>query len=362
MQSGDKISVKEYASILTICIALKLSDATPTLLYKVGKNAAWAIPIISSLIVFIPLSCLLALLERYKDKSFVEIIFTLTGKYIGFIICFIILISMILLTSIDVREYLDIMSTIYFPKTPLIVLGLVFIAFSWVMAKLGVEAIGRTAWMVIPWLFASLILFIILTINIVNLDFLFPIGGAGIKHIFSGGVTYSTIFFELILFSTIFPRVKDFNSFKKASYFTLGFTTLELSIFIALYAAILDYPPVVITTFPFQTVSRLIYGGRFLSNLEAFFFLFGIIGSIVRFGMYVYANTSMLSNTLKLKNVSRLVTPVSGLMLLLALLPENYFQNLSIFKVTLINLNWIPVYITPCALLFISQKRGDYKL
>jgi hypothetical protein len=110
-----------------------------------------------------------------------------------------------------------------------------------------------------------------------------------------------------------------------------------------------------------HTVARLIYGGRFISNLEAFFFLFWIIAAVLRFSIYIYTNTAIISYAIRLKEVEPLVYAIFGLIVIIAMIPENILQNVLILKKILINLDWIPIFLTPLVLLFISQWKGDYK-
>lgn len=360
-QSENKVALKEYAAVLMMAIGFKATDSAPTLLLQYGKNAGWMIPLVSSIIVFLALSCLLALIERYRDKNIIEILYHLTGKYIGFIVAFIITITLIELTASNVRNYIDIMSTIYFPRTPIIILAIILVGGSTIMAKLGFEAIARTAWMVIPWIMVIFVAFIILLYNLIKVSYIFPILGAGVKQILKGGVVYSTFFSEVITFSITFHQVKDYKAFKKASYFAFWLSVAEMSLLTALYLMVMDYPPVIINASLFHTVSRLIYGGRFISNLEAFFFLFWIIVTIIRFALYIYTNTALLSYTLKLSDVNRLIYAVCGIILMLAMFPENFLQNVMGIRKFIVNIDWIYIYLTPCVLLAISQWKGDYK-
>lgn len=362
VKDGDKLGIKEYTSLLIICIGIKATDTTPTLLYKQGYNAGWMIPIISSIIVFLSLSCLLAVLERYKNKNLIDIMYHLTGKYIGTVLGILFFISVTLFSAINIRSYVDILSTIYFRRTPIFVLAAILIASCYIIARLGVRAIGRTAWMALPWIIVITIAFVILVYNLIKVDYLYPIGGAGVKQILKGGVLYSSIFSEVIVFSVIFPQVKTYKAFKNSSYIALLYAVVSISLLSAIYIMVMDYPPVVINASPFHTVARLIYGGRFVSNLEAFFLLFWIIASVIRFGMYLYTGSALISYTLKLSEKKQMIGAVSAIILMLSMIPENYIQNINIFRKTLISLEWILIYIVPCVLLFLSQRKGDYKL
>jgi hypothetical protein len=80
----DKLGVLEYASILMLCMGIKATDSTPTIFCKSAMNAGWMVPIVSSFIALASISCLMVLFKKYKDKNLVELIYHLTGRYVGF--------------------------------------------------------------------------------------------------------------------------------------------------------------------------------------------------------------------------------------------------------------------------------------
>lgn len=360
VQNEDKISMKEYASILMLCLGIKSTDSNPTLFYKSAMNAGWMLPIVSSFIVFVPLYCLMVVLRRYKDKNFIELLYHLLGRKIGFILSLIITLMAISSNASYIRNYTDIMTTIYFRRTPVIILASMLVFSSCVMAKLGIKAIGRTAWIVMPWILLIIGSFIILVYNLIKVDYLFPLGGGGVKQILMGGVTNSAVFADLIILSVFYPQIKNYKSFRNGSFFAFGYSVFILSLLCAIYLMVLDYPPIVINESPFHTVARLIFGGRFISNLEAFFFLFWIIGAIVRFSAYAYTNIELIGYTLRLKNSKKITTAVCALILMISLVPENYIENVIIFRKLILSFSWIFIYGVPCILLFASQRKGDY--
>jgi hypothetical protein len=179
----DKLGVLEYASILMLCLGIKAKDSTPIIFYKSAMNAGWMVPIVSSLIALASISCLMVLFNKYKDKNLVELIYHLTGKYVGFFLSFAITLVVISFTASSIRNYADIMSTVYFRRTPVIVLSAMLTGSSCIMAKLGIRAVGRTAWLVMPWIIIVVVFFIILVYNLIRIDYLFPILGSGIRPI-----------------------------------------------------------------------------------------------------------------------------------------------------------------------------------
>jgi spore germination protein (amino acid permease) len=355
----DKLGVLEYGSILMLCLGIKVTDSTPTIFYKSAMNAGWMVPIVSSFIALASLSCLMVLFKRYKDKNLIELIYHLTGNYVGFILSFAITLILISFTASSIRNYADIMSTVYFRKTPVIVLASMLAGSSCIMAKLGIRAVGRTAWLVMPWIMVVVGFFIILVYNLIKVDYIFPILGAGIKPILVGGVKNTAVYGDLIVMSVFFTQVKNYKHFKIASYVALSYGVVVLSFLSAIYLMVLDYPAVIINESPFHTIARLIFGGRFISNLEAFFFLFWIISALVRFSAYTFANAALISYTLKLKNPKRLTAPICAFILIISLAPENMYQNILLVRPLITYASGVVTFSTPFILLFASKRKVE---
>jgi spore germination protein KB len=355
-ENENMVGIKEYSALVMICLGIKATDSTPTLFYKQAMNAGWAIPIVSFVITFISLFCMLKLLKKYKDKNYIQIMYHLLGKHVTLIVGMFFFGSSIMMTAVNFRQYADIMNAIYFTRTPTILLVVILTASSCIIARFGFEAIGRVAWMVFPWILFIVIAFIILVYNLIKIDYLFPLGGTGVVSVIKGGVIYSGIFSEVIFFAVIFPKVKSYRIYKTSSLIGLGYGVVLLSALSAIYLMVLDYPPIVINSTPFHTVARLIYGGRFISNLEAFFFLFWIIASLVRFSMYLLIIAEIFSFTVRHNEARPLIIPISALVMLIALMPENFFKNAIILRVFSLNIMGIITYSTPCMLLFLSKR------
>ncbi len=357
-ENENKVGIKEYSALIMICLGIKATDSTPVLFYKEAMNAGWAIPIVSFVITLISLVCMLKLLKKYREKNLIQIMYYLLGKHVTLIVGMFFFASAVIMNAVNFRQYADIMSTIYFARTPTIFLVLILTSSSCIIARFGFEAIGRVAWMVIPWILFIFLAYIILVYNLIKVDYLFPLGGKGLISVIKGGVKYSAIFSEVIFFAVIFPKIKSYKAYKISNFIGLGYGVSLLSLLSAIYLMVLDYPPVVINSTPFHTVARLIYGGRFISNLEAFFFLFWIIASLVRFSIYLFIIAEIFSFTVRHNEARPLIIPLSALVMLIALIPENFFKNAFILRVFSVNIIAIITYLTPCMLLFLSRRKG----
>lgn len=355
--SNSKIGTRELTAILMYLLGIEISDATPTILFKLGKNAGWMLPLISGLVAFTSLLFLLKLLKKFKDKSLMDIVYILTGKYVGFIIGIVLFLMLLFFTAVNSRNYVDIINSIFFIKTPTIVLYIILIGSSLFIASRGFEAIGRTSYITQPYILLVVAIFILLLWKQCRFEYLKPIFGAGIKEVIKGGVTNSSIFGEIILISVIYSQVRGYKEYRFASIVGLGFGITLLVLFSIIYMAVFDYPSAVIVNYLFPTSARLIFVGRFIGNLEAFFLVFWLVASIIRYSVYIYLGAAFLSYTLKLNNVKALLTPYAALALIIGILPENYIQAVEVARRMLLSYSWTFIYSLPIVLFILSNIR-----
>src|SRR5699024_5790131 len=100
---------------------------------------------------FILIFLLLNVLTRYKGRSFTEIIKHVFGKYIGHIVLLILWVTLSCAIILDTAIYTDIIQTMYFTRTPnLVIYGLLMAVCAYV-AKKGLEQIGSVSWIVVPY-------------------------------------------------------------------------------------------------------------------------------------------------------------------------------------------------------------------
>ena len=234
-KSDGKIGTRGIIAILCMTIGFKLTDMTPTILFDEGKTSTWMIPIISTLALIVPYLVLLSLLKKYKDKGLIDLIYNLTGKYIGFIISFSFFIIILTGTVLNSRSYADIINTMFFPRAPLILIYIQGIVISYFIANRGFENIGRVAWYFFITIKLSLILVILFAWKDVDTSFLFPLWGPGKLEILKSGISNLTMLGEMFLFTILYQYTRNYKIFKKASLLGLLITAFELSLFYAIY-------------------------------------------------------------------------------------------------------------------------------
>ncbi|ASN05946.1 GerAB/ArcD/ProY family transporter [Virgibacillus necropolis] len=359
-QTSGKIGIREYIAIVLLTIGTKLADDLPAILYSSLYNAAWMTPIISGVISILPLYLLLKTMMYYKEKSLLEIIVHLFGNYIGFVIIFILWIVGTAAIVIDSAIYTDIIGTMYFTRTPTIVIYAILIGVCVYAAKHGLEQIGSVAKAVLPYIKASLFFALILTMIEGNFAFLFPVLGPGGWEVIKESSIRLSIYGDILYLSLLTPYIRKTKDFTKGTWIAFVILIVELTIAILAYVLLFDYNTAHLLNYPYHEVIRYISIG-FLANMETLFFPFWLIATFIRFAVYLYINGLLFGRLFRIKDFEHMIPSLATLFLFLGLILENESIALSELRDHLLFVVTPIFFGLPCMLWILAKFKGDYK-
>ncbi|MEH7389750.1 GerAB/ArcD/ProY family transporter [Bacillus sp. JJ1474] len=344
-QLKGQMGIREFYAIIVITVGTKLGDDTPTILFNHLETAAWMAPIIIGAVSLFPLFLLLKTLNLYGNKNLAEIILDLFGKYLGFIILFILFAIFFSALTIDSATYGNLISTMYFTKTPFIIIHALSMALCAYGAKKGIKHIGSVSWALLIYIKIALLVVLLLLFVKGESSFIFPIFGPGKWEVLKHSVTHSSIYVDLFYLALLFPFISEKKSYKKGIWIGLLFVTIELSVSIMGYVMLFDYIGVKMMNYAFHEAIRYFEIG-FLINVETFFFPFWLVAAFLRFTVYLYLNALIFSYIFKIKNFNYLIPIMATLAVVLGLIPESP-------SFTLFHLREKLIYITtPVFLIF----------
>lgn len=357
----NKIGFREFFAIVFFAIGMKLSDTTPILLVELGLNASWMIPIVSGLIILVSFLFLLSLLKLYKNKSLIDIIYHLTGNFFGFLMILLLFLMVLEYLVVSTRDYADILSTLFYLRTPLKYLLIMFIVAAIYIAYKGIDIIGSLCWFTYPLIQLVFVILILLVWKELDFNYLFPLGGSGMRTILKEGVVHSSIVSEIILLSIFFPKVRSYKEYRNANLAGLGISVIFISIFMICFICTYGYLALSSITYPYQQITHLVSLGRFAKNMEAFFLGFWTIGVSVRFGAYFYAAATLGGSLLKIKNPKTLLPYLAIVVYILARLPENFTEYVFSVRKVWVTILWGYLLSLSPFLWTVAKLKGEYK-
>ncbi|MDP4090597.1 MAG: GerAB/ArcD/ProY family transporter [Bacillota bacterium] len=357
--SSEKVGVREFGSMILISISIKLSDTTPVFLFQRAKTAGWMLPIIAGMIMFPSLIIMLSLFKRYEDKNLIDILNHLMGRFFGGICGSAVALIVFSLMVTSSRDIMDSITIMFYPKTPPIVIYLIFMSAAVFICRRGVEAVGGVCWFMIPVLIFETVAVILLTIPDMRPGYIFPIGGIKPLELIKGIPFYASYESEVIMVGGLFTVVKSYRDYARGTITALILGSVIISISSLTYLLVFDVEALQHIPFPFLELTRIIRIGRFISNAEAIFFGFWIIAESLRLTVYLYIITYTFSRIFRLNEIKPFFPLVAVLSICISLFPENFatlvFNTRRVITFTA-SVVLIPL---PYVLLLLSRMKGE---
>lgn len=330
-QQSEKLGIREYVSIAILMVASRATEDSPSYLHSSVHNAAWMIPLLAAAIYFIPLFLLIKMMSLYQDKNLFTVIKKVLGKYMGFVVCFMIFIISAVGISFDSRSYINIIRDYYFPTTPNLVLYGIFAFICAYGAKRGIQHIGSVSYLIIFYVLLSLYFALFLSMKDSTIQAILPIWGPGRLEIFTNSTYKLNIFVDFFLLAMLFPYLRTNKEFRKGTWLAYVYISIHISATTLVFICLFDQS-LAGMGYPFHTTIRYISLGSYIPNLEIFFFVIWIMGAFIRFTAFLYISALMFGSLFKIKDFEYLIPTLAVLFLLIGNIPESPSDIFVLFK------------------------------
>ena len=301
----------------------------------VAKHASASIlnVIYISAVVLILVFLISKLLEHFPGLDIIDIAEFLGGKFLKIGVSILFLIYITFITGVLLRSFSEGLKLIFFPRTSLSIIMILFLIAIVIMNKLNIVSIAR-ANLFFTILVAFSIIFIFIG-NWKNLTFqkIFPILGNGAYTTFFSGLSDLFAFGGIACIYLLPPYLKKQKDFKSVAYTSVGLSAFFLLISVATLVFI--FPPTIIEQqiFPIYLASRFITFSRFFQRLDALFLLIWLLSVICYLAIILYFSTNIFKRVTNLK-YSKLVCTLFALFIFGTALTLKNMQEISLLENT----------------------------
>jgi len=287
---------------------------------SLAKQDAWISVIVAMMVGLIVIWINTYLGGLYPDKTYVEIIQLLLGKWLGGFVAA----NFILMCFIGAPEFIwyvgDFFTINYFSNTSPYIINILF-SISVVIALLyGIEVIARASevfYYVIVVMYILSMLFVAPNMEINNI---FPVLEGGVIPVLKGSLPLlSFTVFPIILLNMIYPvNVRDIKDAKKSIF--KGFLVGMLIIFVSVLMCNLVMGSTITadSRYPVFLLTKEIDVGIILARLEALIVVVWLLTIFNNTVFYFYAGILGLAQLLKLKDHKKIVLPLGLIMIILS--------------------------------------------
>ena len=323
MIKEGKFGAQEVICMLTIAISTKVFFTRPAFLVRLTGTSAWYTILLSDLTAIVAFTFIYLLLKRFPGKNIVEIFDTSMGRIIGFLFSFAFMIIFILMVSVFLREFTEVLRTYTYEDTPSSMIEGAFVITVGVVSFLGLETIARVSKLFAYFLLIGFIAVIILSAKYFNFKYLFPILGYGLDKTIIQGFFRSSSYAEIAVLAIFASSLQGIKQIKKAGYVSLILSGLILSIgslcFILLYPYFSQQELVA----PYYEMTRLIKYGTFFTRLDSFFLIVWTISTFITISIIFYASISTYCKAFRLQDKRPVIVSMYVILFATALAPRS---------------------------------------
>lgn len=227
------------------------------------------------------------------------------GKAVGFAYCIFFLIS----NSTVIRQGGALITTVFLPETPLIVIIICYMVLVVYNAKAGMEVVARTNLILLALLIVSII--IILVASLANMDIpLLPIAGEGLNPILQGSIAPGSWLAQVIMIGMVLPYLQHKEHAMKIMASGVIFTGIIQTLITVVTLSVFG-KQTAIFLFPVYDVAKLIEIDILWRRLDVLIVVMWIAGVFIKMAFWFYLAVVGLSQVFDLRDYRPLVIPVA---------------------------------------------------
>ncbi len=321
----------------------------------------WIMQIFSSVYIVIISIPLLYLSNHFPELTLIQYTEKIMGKYIGkFIgtlyIAFILLISVLVLSEVTIFILTAIM-----PETPAYAIMIFALAASVYGSFKGIETIGRTAELFVPYIIFVIFLFFILGFNDMNLEVFRPVyKDSGFQQINEGAFYFSSRFYEVIILCMIVPNLKNKKDLNKIFTYSVVLFILLLILITIPVLATMGIQLAKNSNFPHFYYAKLIDLFDFIQRIESLNVIGWFLVELLKLSTYLYVASVGMKQVFNVKSNKKFLIPLAGLVFLVSLSTKlkkfSVISNIISYKI-LSYIGFVFILVIPMILLMVYLVR-----
>jgi len=271
------------------------------------------------------------LYRYYPNMLPTEYMQKLLGKVLGSALAFLYLLHFSYAAARVLRDFGEMLLTFGYPDSPLFVVNAMLMLLIIYTVHKGLEVVARAGELmfILMYILAVAGFVLIFVSGLIDFTSLKPILGDGIWPVLKTVATQTLYipYGEAVVFTMIFPYVKDPKKVKLVGLCGIVLSGINLAITMAINVSVLGIGLTNRSVFPLLSTVESIRVADFLERLDVFFMIALVIGGFVKISVFFYAVIVGLSTLFKVKRPSALTYPVGTVILFFSLTIASNFQE-----------------------------------
>ena len=266
------------------------------------------------------------LLEKFPRLDILDIASLLGGKWLKIVTGVLFLGYFLFTVSVILRSFSEGLKIIFFPRSPVAAIMILFLLAVVITNKIGFQAIIRSNLFMMPIFLFSILFIFFANIGNFTIQRMLPLLGNGTFTTFFSGLSNLFAFGGFAYLYFLPPYLKEDKGLKKITF--ISTITSGICLLFSVATLLFLSPNSVITEeiFPLYLASRNIQFGRFFQRLDAVFLLFWIISLTAYLSISFAFATRVFQKLLNFEYTKWYASLFALLIFGFAMIPENMYQ------------------------------------
>lgn len=348
------ITRKQLTSLTVNAIVIKMILAFPRTLFEYCGNAAWLAAVYS---VFIAGLLFWTLSSLCKSNTNLILTAEKTGGDWLRIVAGVAVFLVIGLNTVSIfRIFPEIIKLVLLQKTYIEAIMTLFVLCVIFGAACGIEAIARVTEMFVPIAGIVFVVFLLMLLPEMHIDYILPFFGNGFYNIFVKGLSCLSIFTDLLMINILIPFLKDKNSYRQSGNRSVIIGGVCAAMVMAAYGLCYVYPASTRFIIPIYQLERQIHLSDFFSRLEAVYQFIWSISIMLYVPLCISVMVEVWSETFRLKNSKPLIAPITVILSIISSLPKSLNEAIMIDEI-INKYIYLPAMIIPILIAIIYKSK-----
>ena len=328
-----KIGSFEAIALVCIVITNQILLNIPETIIQQSGSSAWINVIFISIVAITFTVIVCKLFERFTGKDILDVSEYVGGSTLKFIIGFVYIVIIILISATLLGYFSESLKIIYFHNTPSILIISIFLTAAILANHAGTKAISNINTIILPIGLIAMLIIFISTIKNFEYERLFPIFGYGINSTFYTGMSNIFSYGGIAFLYFLMPFLKNYNEFKKVSIISIIISSIYLLMSVISMLLVFSYVSSSDQTIAIYSLTRTIEYGRFFQRIDAIFILIWILLVMSCISILISLGINIFKKITNIGNSKELIFPFAIFIFSISLLINNVSIGRYIYEV-----------------------------
>ena len=355
---NEKISNYQLTMFIVLTILGVGIFSLPRVVAEATNSDGWITTILGGMIAIGEYYIISKLARKFPNFTFVEIAKEVVGKVLAIPIIFVFLLNTIIVSSMVLRIFGEVIKMSLLFKTPIEVILISFLLLAFLLARGGIEPIVRFDEFVFPIMIFSVILLLALAIPDSDFTNILPIMRTKPMDFINGVMETSFAYtdFEFVLF--IVPFIKNREKIFKSGFIAILIVVAVYVGIVILSFAKLGVESVKHTMWPTLSMIRSInVPDSFIERLEGIIMPLWILFAFTTIAPSLYVLSKIISKTINHKEFKHFCTMLIPIVYIIAITPNSVVDAYKLLNFTVKYIGSISVFVIPILLYTVASIR-----